>query len=157
MISLIHIKKLCSHMLPPSNKSGRSCLCAHLCARINIQLTHQLHLSERKSWHGERPCPLSFGGMHRAYVSQDLIQTMIHPSRRSRTKSTRVESSCVEPRGRPGRRLQEWFESRPYTGGVVPSTYNYRKLASFCRAVSCPPFLIPRLTLAARASFVGRG
>lgn len=95
--------------------------------------------------HGERegPCLLSFGGMHRAYVSQDLIQTMIHPSRWSRTKSTRVESSCIEPRGRPGRRLREWFESRPYTGGVVPSTYNYRKLASFCRAVSCPPFLIP--------------
>jgi len=64
-----------------------------------------------------------------------------------RVDSSRVESSREADRVR---RLREWFESRPYTGGVVPSAYNYRKLASFCRAVSCPPFLIPRLTLAAR-------
>lgn len=86
-----------------------------------------------------------------ACVSQDLIQTMIYPSRCSRSESSRAARQAREV----GRRLREWFESRPYTGGVVPSTCNYRKLASFCRAVSCPPFLsfllVSRHSLCARA------
>lgn len=102
---------------------------------INLSVT-RLKRERRFTTHRARIFP-PFG--RNAYASQDLIQTMIHPSRCSRSESSRAEAA--RQAREVGRRLREWFESRPYTGGVVPSTCNYRKLASFCRAVSCPPFL----------------
>jgi len=132
---------------------GEAVCAMHLCPGINIQLTHQLYLSERKSWHREtRETVPAFVRRYAPRVCQSGLNTDNDSS--VTVEPHQVDSSWVEPRGRPGRRLREWFESRPYTGGVVPSTYNYRKLASFCRAVSCPPFLILRLTHAALLSLV---
>lgn len=85
---------------------------------------------------------------------------MIHPSRRSRSElSLEVEPSQVdlsrEAAGARGRRLREWpVRIGRIWGGVVPSTCNYRKLASFCRFLPTVSFIPPRLTLSARASFI---
>lgn len=94
--------------------------------------------------------------MHRAYVSQGLIQTMIHPCYgrvKVQQQQQQRQRRGLYARGRSGRQLQEWFESRPYTGGVVcpVDVCNYRKPASFCfLSTTNTPYVfshLPRFTL----------
>lgn len=46
------MKETFAHVFSSVNL-GEAVCAMHLCPGINFQLTHQLYLSERKSWHGE--------------------------------------------------------------------------------------------------------